>query len=139
MFIMKSKEVTFEELKNTMVDFVNARGEAWQKHNKRTKSLLLSAFIEMGELSEKFQWQDIDYTPKNEEERKEIAYELVDVFNYLFMFIETCKIDFPKYFFEKMKKLEKKYPVESIALGSKEYYRRKKEYRKTGKNVLYED
>ena len=118
-----------------MVDFVNARGEGWKKSNRETKSLLLSAFIELGELSEKFQWHGIEYVPKTDEEKKKVAYELVDVFNYLFMFIETCKIDFPKYYFDKMKKLEEKYPAEEMhVLGDDEYLRRKEVYRQTKKN-----
>ena len=134
----KSKtDATFEELKNTMVDFVERRGDGWKKHNKRTKNLLLSVFIELGELSEKFQWQDIDYLPKDEKERKEIAYELVDVFNYLFMFIEMCGIDFPQAYFEKMTELEKKFPVD-MEWGDK-CYEVKENYRKSGKNKLYED
>lgn len=137
---MDPKKVIFEELKNMMVDFVSSRGDGWQKSNRETKSLLLSAFIEMGELSEKFQWHGIEYVPETEEEKKKVAYELVDVFNYLFMFIETCGIDFPKYYFEKMKKLEEKYPVKDMkVLGDDEYLRRKEAYRQTKKNELYED
>lgn len=134
---MDSKKVTFEEMKNEMVNFVKVRGEKWEKHNKRTKSLLVSSLVELGELAEQFQWKDIDWVPETEEERKEIAFELVDVFNYLFMLMETCEIDFPKYYFEKMEKLDKKYPVDSTALGGKEYYKRKEEYRRSGKNKLY--
>ena len=133
----KTDQVTFEELKNEMVNFVEERGDGWKRHNKNTKSLLLSAFIELGELSEKFQWKDIDYVPDNDEERKEIAYELVDVFNYLFMFIHTCGIDFPQEYFEKMEKLVKKFPVEMK--GPDEYDKVKEEYRKSGRNKLYED
>lgn len=133
---MGKHDVTFNELKNEMVSFVEARGDWWINNNKESKSLLLSAFIELGELSEKFQWKASNYVPKNDEERQEIAYELVDVFNYLFMFIHICGIDFPKEYFVKMEKLAKKFPIE--VSGSK-YFKVKETYRKSGKNKLYED
>ncbi len=63
-------------------------------------------------------------------------YELIDVFNYLSGLISQIDgVDFCEMYFEKMERLAVKYPVD----GDKEVHNRNKaEYRRTGKNELYE-
>jgi len=128
--------MTFDELKQVMVDFVDSRGEGWKRNNYAPKNMLFSAFIELGELAEKFQWDQLNDLPKDDVHKKEIAYELVDVFNYLFMFTHACGIDLPSALVEKMDKLDKKYPKEKD-YDRDSYNRVKDEYRRSGKNKLY--
>lgn len=123
---------TFQNLKETVEAFCQERN--WQ--NNDPKQLLLSAFIELAELAEYYQWSPDGQW--QEEKQKQIAFELVDVFFYLLRFINKSEIDFSQAFFEKVEKLSKKYPATDIQNGTFEYQKVRDDYRKSGKNVLYE-
>src|SRR5687767_6848888 len=101
------KNTSFQELKDGVEKFCVDRD--W--HNNDPKQLLLSAFIELGELAEYYQWSPDGKWVDDKKKRKEISFELVDVFFYLFRFINKSEIDFSEAFFEKVKKLALKYPT----------------------------
>jgi dCTP diphosphatase len=99
--------------------------------NSDPNQLITSAVIELGELSEHYQWKK-EIPKLTDTERKEISYEFVDVLFYLLRLADKTGIDLEKAFEEKIPKLEKKFPVGSD---------RKKQnrlYRENGKNGLYE-
>jgi len=115
-------KTTIQELKDILQKFRNERDWA-QFHNP--KDLALAASVEMGEFLEKFLWKDKEKVIKKLEEdqeyRKEVGDELVDVIIYCLQFANTTGIDISEAFFGKMKENAKKYPVEK-AKGKADKY-----------------
>lgn len=120
---------SIEEVTKIIVDFAEARG--WKNENP---SFLLNAiFIELGELSEHYQWKsDFNKFKDIEEDKKmEIGFEFVDVIFYLFRLAYNSGIDIEEYFDKKLPKLEEKFKIGT------DYGKAHKTYRETGKNKLY--
>ena len=115
-------KTTIQELKDILQKFRNERDWA-QFHNP--KDLALAASVEMGEFLEKFLWKDKEKVIKKLEEdqeyRKEVGDELVDVIIYCLQFANTTGIDISEAFFGKMEENAKKYPVEK-AKGKADKY-----------------
>ncbi|HQA98779.1 MAG TPA: dUTP diphosphatase [Candidatus Dojkabacteria bacterium] len=111
-----------------VANFAEVRG--WE--NEDPNELLTSTVIELGELAEHYQWQKEFKKKYTEREKKEIGYEFVDVFFYLFRIIGHTGIDMDKIFDEKYKKLEKKFYIGANSRKQHEIYR------KSGKNKLYD-
>lgn len=125
--ILSRKSKSFAEY----VEIVDLFGESREWDNSDPNEVLVSIMIELGELSEHFQWQKT-FKKYNERERKEIAFELVDVFVYLFRIASSVGIDIEGAFEQKIPKL-----LQKFAIG-RDYKEVKEFYRKTGKNKLYE-
>lgn len=121
---------TLPELTAQVARFAEERG--WDDANPN--QLLVALLGELGELSEHYQWQDA-VPDWDEEKRREVAYEFVDVLFYLLRLAHASGIDVGHYFEEKLPKLEEKYPANASAAQHK---RNKEEYRRTGRNRLYE-
>lgn len=94
-------------------------------------SLIAAILIELGELAEHYQWQK-EFKKLSKKEQKELGYEYVDVLFYFLRLASLSGIDVEKYFYEKLPKLEKKFPV------GKDPVKAHKEYRKNGKNKTYD-
>lgn len=81
-----------------------------QFHN--FKDMSLSLILEAAELMEHFQWknaEEIDnYVKKH---KKEISEELADILYWVLIISYDLKIDISKEFIAKLKKNEKKYPI----------------------------
>lgn len=118
---------SLNELMKQVDEFGDSRG--WE--NNDPNQLITSILIELGELSEHYQWSS-RFKEYDETERKEMAFEFVDVLVYLLRLASKSKIDLDSLFQEKLQKLMIKYPINS------DYYKQKELYRKTGKNKLYE-
>ncbi len=122
---MKSDaETTIKELKDLIVAFRDERG--WQVHHK-PKNLAMSIAIEAAELMEHFQWDDF-----SDNDKQEIAAELADVLAYCFNLADTLDIDIATAFRDKLKKSEKKFPVELFnpsRQSPEDYKRIKQAYR----------
>lgn len=88
-----------------------------QFHNP--KDLAISISLESAELLEIFQWSAEDVTCSDKIEK--IKEELADVVNYCVLMADACGLDLDEIVQEKLKKNNKKYPVEK-AKGSKEKY-----------------
>jgi len=110
---------SLEKLKNELKNFVKER--QWEKYHT-LKNLAISISIESAELLEHFQWWDKDLENISEEEKKEIGYEIADIFTYLLHLSEKLGIDVLKITEEKLEKTKQKYPVE-VFNG---YYRKPK-------------
>ena len=122
---------TLQEITNIIVEFCDKRG--WK--NERPNDLIGSVLIELGELAEHYQWKN-QFEIFDDEKKREVGYEFVDILFYLFRLSYNSGIDIEKYFDEKLPKLEKKFPVNA---KKGEWHKAHEEYRKTGKNKTYED
>jgi len=103
------------EIKELQKIITNFRDKRDWKQFHAPKNLAVSISIESAELLEHFQWSD------ECKDKKEIAYEMVDVLAYLLLLAEECDIDLEKAFLEKMKINKKKYPVEKSKGKSTKY------------------
>lgn len=118
-------------MQQQVAQFINERD--WYEDNPN--HLITSVLIELAELAEHYQWkgslQEInkDITPNK---KKEIGFEIVDVVVFLIRIANDTGIDIGPLFEEKMEKLKIKYP------DGNNHKQRQLEYRKTGKNKLYE-
>ena len=104
--------VEIEELTKKIIDFRNKRG--WGKHHA-PKSMAISLLLEAAEFLEIFQWTKDDQIPKNK--RKQIEEELVDVLYWVLIIAHDFKIDLKQALIKKLKKNEKKYPVQEKKEG----------------------
>ena len=106
-----------EETINKILKFRDDRD--WKQfHNP--KDLAISISLESAELLEIFQWSAEDVTCSDKIEK--IKEELADVVNYCVLMADACGLDLDEIVQEKLKKNNKKYPVEK-AKGSKEKYK----------------
>lgn len=124
--------MTIAEIANEIAEFSLARG--WK--NNDPNQLLVALNTEIGELSEHFLWANRFPDDLTEVKRTELAYELVDVLIYLLQISNKCGIkDLGKYYKDKIKRLALKYPVD---ITHSDWKNRHEEYKKSGKNKLYE-
>lgn len=77
--------------------------------------LAKSICIEAGELLECFQWNDENY------DKEHVCEELADVMNYCILLADQLGVDMEEILLDKLKKNERKYPVEK-AKGKSEKY-----------------
>ncbi len=122
---MKAKSIS--EITKIIGEFADKRG--WR--NDDPNQLITSLFIEISELAEHYQWKS-KFPEFDEDQKRMVGYEFVDVIFYLFQLARKSGVDIEKYFEEKLPKLEAKYTVGS------DYAKAHTEYRETGKNKLYE-
>lgn len=101
-----------EELKNKLRDFAKERN--WDQFHS-PKNLVMALNGEVGELTEIFQWLDIEnsklenLSDKDKERCKE---ELADVFLYLIRLADKLEIDLIKEAYNKIEINSKKYPID---------------------------
>jgi NTP pyrophosphatase (non-canonical NTP hydrolase) len=109
-------------LKDLLKDFRDRRDWA-QFHDP--KNLAEAISIEAGELQELFLWKDkgtIIEKIKNDPQFKErVEEELADVINYCLNFANTTELDVATIVKDKIKKADKKYPVEKARGNATKY------------------
>ena len=101
---------------NKVIKFRDDRD--WKQfHNP--KDLAISISLEAAELLEVFQWsaEDLNCTQKIDKVKEELA----DVVNYCILMADVCNLDLDEIVCEKIKRNNKKYPVEK-AFGCKDKY-----------------
>jgi NTP pyrophosphatase (non-canonical NTP hydrolase) len=118
---------SLKQIQKDVEEFSIKRG--WE--NNDPNQLITSILIELGELSEHYQWQN-KFKKLNKREKKEIGYEFVDIIFYLARLANKSDIDLEEAFYDKLPKLEKKFPI------GKDAKKAHIEYRKNGKNKRYE-
>ncbi|MEM4152991.1 MAG: nucleotide pyrophosphohydrolase [Candidatus Pacearchaeota archaeon] len=118
---MKDQETKIHELKEKIKKFCEARD--WdQFHN--AKDLVVALIIEAAELLEHFRWksekevQEMFEKPKKKEQ---ISEEMADILYFLIRIAQKYNIDLAWAFEKKMKKNEKKYPIEKAKGSNKKY------------------
>ena len=91
----------------------------WEQFHS-PKNLAMALTGEVGELIEHFQWlkEEDSFMP---EDKKGVEEEIADVFLYLLRLSDRLDIDLLKVSEEKIKKNEKKYPVDLVKGSSKKY------------------
>lgn len=120
---------TLKEIQEDVEKFCKERN--W--NNSDPNQLITSIIIELGELSEHYQWKN-KFPEFTEDEKTEIGFEFVDVIFYLARLANNSGIDLEEYFYKKLPKLEKKFPTNIGNDTSKVH----KLYRDTGMNKRYE-
>ncbi|MDD4877847.1 MAG: nucleotide pyrophosphohydrolase [Candidatus Nanoarchaeia archaeon] len=118
---MADNESKIQEMKDIVSAFAKERD--WEKfHNPKDLGIALS--IEVSELMEHFRFksnEEIQEFLKDAEKKKEISYELADIFHAVLRISEVCNIDLSESLKEKMVEARKKYPVEKVK-GKNEKY-----------------
>jgi NTP pyrophosphatase (non-canonical NTP hydrolase) len=99
--------------KNFLEQFGKERG--WEKY-KTPKNLSMALSVEAAELLEIFQWMSEEQSialKDNEQLLQAAKEEIADIFCYVLQISSALNIDLEEAFWEKLKKVEKKYPVPS--------------------------
>jgi len=99
------------ELQELTVKFRDDRD--WEQFHTGS-NLAKSVCIEAAELLELFQWnEDVD--------KKALSEEMSDVLSYLLLLADRFEIDLANAYLNKIKKNDKKYPIEKFKGSSKKY------------------
>jgi NTP pyrophosphatase (non-canonical NTP hydrolase) len=121
LFLRDDSHTTVEELKKVVQAYCEARD--WDQFHD-AKELAMSITIESAELLELFRFKSPEemrrmfQTPGT---REEICDEVADVMFALLRFAQLYDIDITEEFRRKMKKNERKYPVEKARGSNKKY------------------
>jgi len=102
---------------------INFRDKRNWKQFHNPKDLAVSLLLEAAELIEHFQWkseQEIQQHVKSEK-AQELKEEVVDVLWYVLLIAHELNMDLEKEFLRKLRKNEKKYPVEKSKGSHKKY------------------
>ncbi|MBL8014709.1 MAG: hypothetical protein JNK26_00795 [Candidatus Doudnabacteria bacterium] len=119
---------SLKQIAKQISDFADSRG--WK--NDEPNHLITSLMIELSELAEYFQWKK-SFPEFSNDERKAVAFELVDVLVYMLQIANKSGIkDLEPYFLLKMEKLGEKF-----AIGA-DWHTVHEGYRKSGKNKFYD-
>jgi len=107
-------EAKIQEMKDIVSAFVKERD--WEKfHNPKDVGVAL--VIEVSELMEHFRFksnEEIEELLKDAEKKKEVSYELADIFYMVLRLSQVCDVDLSEALKEKVKEAAKKYPVELV-------------------------
>lgn len=118
---------SLSDLCKVVDDFCEERG--W--NHSDPNQLIASTLIELGELAEHYQWKK-EFPKLEGDDKREVAYEFVDVLFYLIRLANNSEINLEEAFEDKLPRLAKKFPV-----GSKSKEQNRK-YRDEGRNKLYD-
>jgi|GEM_PF-204539 len=110
----KQSPMTFQQMADTIYDFMEARD--W--HHQSSRNLAVSLSLEANELLEHYQWSE-----RPSSTTKERAAELADVLIYAFHYAAMEGIDMPRAIEEKLAGQGKKYPAKRFK-GKSETERR---------------
>ena len=116
-----------KSLQRKIEKFVSERD--WEQFHS-LKNLSMSLSIEAAELMEHFQWvdtDDCDSEELDEDKYEEIREEIADILIYSLMFSNEMGIDPLSAIEEKIKKNEKKYPIQKSKGSAKKYTEFKEE------------
>lgn len=103
---------SLQELKETIDRFTKERD--WDQFHTPA-NLAKSISIEANELLECFQWNEEEY------DRNAVLEELADVINYCIQMASVLDVDIKTIVLDKLKKVEKKYPIEKCKGVSTKY------------------
>jgi dCTP diphosphatase len=116
--------MTIEEMQKIATTFRDER--EWKQFHS-PKELAIQVVLEATELLELMQWKNgTELAEHLEQRRQDVADELADVLHGIMLIADEMGIDLSSAFVEKMKKNEKKYPVEKARGSSKKYTEYKK-------------
>ncbi len=111
-----------KSLTGKIVKFRDARD--WKQFHT-PKDMILSLMLETAELAEHFQWKNAEELETHlANKRAELGDELADVLYWVLLIAHDLNIDIVQAFRSKMRKNERKYPVEKSLGSSRKYSRR---------------
>lgn len=111
------------DLKDILERLLKFRKERDWEQFHRPKELAISIVLEAAELLEEFQWKTDKEIKKylNEGGLENVKEEVADIAIYLLLLSNDLRIDLLDAIREKLKKNEKKYPVEKAKGSAKKY------------------
>lgn len=108
----------YGKIKDIILKFRDDRD--WEQfHNP--KDLATAMCIEASELEELFLWKSQEESYEIWKNDPKVKEEFADVFNYLVLFAEACRIDVEEAVLSKIEKNNQKYPVEKAKGKSDKY------------------
>ncbi len=105
--------------KETINEVLKFRDDRNWRQFHNPKDLAISISLEAAELLEVFQWSAADTVC--EEKRDKVKEELADVLNYCILMADACGLDMDEIIREKIKRNNKKYPIEKAKDSAKKY------------------
>lgn len=116
---MGESMTTISELTEKIRAFVKERD--WEQfHNP--KDMAVSLVLEAGEVLEHFQWRNnIEVEEYLKTNKKAVGEELADVLYWVLLMCNNLEIDIKEELEKKMKKNEKKYPIEKAKGNHRKY------------------
>lgn len=118
---MKDEEIKISDLKEKVKKFCEER--EWDQFHG-AKELAIALIIEAAELLEHFRWKsekEVKEMFKNEKKKEQIEDELADVLYFILRFSQMYHIDISTTLERKIKKNEKKYPIDKFKGSNKKY------------------
>ncbi|HEY1686277.1 MAG TPA: nucleotide pyrophosphohydrolase [Tepidisphaeraceae bacterium] len=111
--------MTLEEMRQVAVKFRDERD--WKQFHS-PKELAIQVVLEATELLELMQWKNgAELAAVLEDRKQDVADELADVLHGVVLIADEMGIDLGQAFVEKMKKNERKYPIEKARGSSRKY------------------
>ena len=107
------------EIQSIIEALIGFRDKRNWKQFHNTKDLALALSIEAAELNELFLWKEENEAEKTSQEN--IKDELADILAYAFLLAEKHDFNIKQIILEKIKKNEKKYPVEKSKNSARKY------------------
>jgi dCTP diphosphatase len=108
-----------DDLQQRLLKFAKERD--WEQFHA-PKNLAMALAVEAGELMEHFQWlSEAQSEALSDDKRREVGYELADVFIFTMRLSERLGIDLPQLVEEKIKINEQKYPADKVRGSAKKY------------------
>jgi dCTP diphosphatase len=108
-----------DDVQNRLLLFAKARD--WEQFHA-PKNLAMALAVEAGELMEHFQWlSESQSETLSEDKRREVGYELADVFIFTMRLAERLGVDLVQLVEEKIEINEQKYPADKVRGSSKKY------------------
>ena len=107
------------EIQSILEALITFRDQRNWKQFHNTKDLALALSIEAAELNELFLWKEENEAEKTD--RDSIQDELADILAYAFLLAEKHDFNIKQIILEKIRKNEKKYPVEKSRHSARKY------------------
>lgn len=121
MILSTDDDVNINYLKEKIKIFCEDRD--WDQYHN-AKELAIGIVTEASELLQHFRFKsekEVDELFKNEKKREEISEEIADILYFLVRLSERYEIDLSTELDKKIKKNEKRYPVEKVKGSNKKY------------------
>jgi NTP pyrophosphatase (non-canonical NTP hydrolase) len=108
-----------QQISQRLLEF--ARERDWEQFHA-PKNLAMALAVEAGEIMEHFQWLSEEQSEQlSADKRREVAYEVADVFIFTMRLSQRLGIDLAAVVDEKIKINEQKYPADKVRGSSKKY------------------
>lgn len=110
---------TLDDLVRRLHEF--ARERDWEQFHS-PKNLAMALSVEAAELLEHFQWLTEEQSEQlPEDKRREVAFEMADIFIYLMRLCERLDVDLLSVVEEKIRLNDEKYPADKVRGSSRKY------------------